>query len=241
MTPFAAALLDPGLPVPPGLTGPSGRPAGRRFAVYRNNVAVGLRRALEEGFPTVRAILGDDFFAAMVQVFLRAHPPASPRLWEYGADLPAFLADFPPAAHLGYLPDVARLDLAMRHSYHAADSVPLPAAALALPPDRLMAARVTLAPALRLIRSDWPLWSIWQFHHGGPPPQPGGQDVAVFRPAFDPEPACLPPGGGAFLQALAEGGTLAQAIDAAGPGHPLAETLTLLVTRGALAALHEAP
>lgn len=241
MTAFAAALLDPDLPVPPGLTDPAGRPAPRRFAVYRNNVAVGLRTALEEGFPVTRAIVGEEFFAAMAQLFLRQHPPASPRLWEYGADLPGFLAGFAPAAHLPYLPDVARLELAIRHSYHAADAAPVPADALALPPERLLSARLTLAPSLRLLRSDWPLHAIWQFHHGGPQPQAGAQDVAVFRPGFDPVPVALPKGGADFLLALVGGQTMAQAIDAAPPDHPLPETLTLLVTHGAIVALHESP
>lgn len=238
---FAAALLDPALPAPAGLTDPQGRPAGRRFDVYRNNVAVGLRRALEEGFPVTRAIVGEDFFAAMAQLFLRAHRPGSPRLWEYGAELPGFLADFPPAACLPYLPDVARLELAIRHSYHAADATPVPAAALAIPPERLLAARLRLAPALRLVRSDWPLWSIWHFHHGGPRPEPGPQDVAVVRPGFDPRPVLLPKGAAAFLLALMQGGTVAEAIDAAGPDHPLSETLTLLFAQGAVTELIEAP
>jgi hypothetical protein len=241
MTAFAAALLNPDLPVPLGLTDPAGRHAPRRFAVYRNNVAVGLRTALEEGFPVTRAIVGDDFFAAMAQLFLRAHPPASPRLWEYGADLPAFLDRFPPAAHLPYLPDVARLELAIRHSYHAADAAPVPAAALALPPERLLSSRLTLAPSLRILRSDWPLHAIWHFHHGGPQPQAGAQDVAVFRPDYDPLPVALPQGAADFLLALARGQTIAQAIDAAPSDHPLADTLTLLLTHGAIVALQELP
>lgn len=238
---FAKALLDPALPTPAGLTDPQGRPAGRRFDVYRNNVAVSLRTALEEGFPVTRAIVGEDFFAAMAQVFLRSHPPQSPRLWEYGADLPGFLADFPPAAHLPYLPDVARLELAIRHSYHAADATPLPADALAVPPERLLSARLALAPSLRLVRSEWPVWSIWQFHHGGPAPQSGPQDVAVLRPSYDPVPVLLPVGGAAFLTALLRGETVLRAIDAAGPDHPLSETLTLLLTHGAVTDLIETP
>jgi hypothetical protein len=62
---FRAALFDPAAPVPAGLTGPDGRPAGARFDVYRNNVVAGLTAALETGFPTVRALVGEVFFAAM--------------------------------------------------------------------------------------------------------------------------------------------------------------------------------
>ena len=37
---FATALLDARVPLPPGLIDAEGRPAHRRFDVYRNNVAV---------------------------------------------------------------------------------------------------------------------------------------------------------------------------------------------------------
>ena len=90
---FRNALLSPDLPPPPGLTGPDGRPAGRRFEVYRNNVAVSLTDALRLGFPVVRTLLGDDFFTALAHEFLRAHPPVSPILMLYGAALPDFLAN----------------------------------------------------------------------------------------------------------------------------------------------------
>ena len=63
---FAAALLDPQRPVPAGLIRPDGTPADRRFAIYRNNVAVGLTEALRAGFPVVEKLVGAAFFAAMV-------------------------------------------------------------------------------------------------------------------------------------------------------------------------------
>jgi hypothetical protein len=244
MTPeaeFRAAILDPARPAPGGLTGPDGQPAGRRFDVYRNNVTVSLREGLAQAFPLLRQLLGAEFFDAMATVHLRAHPPASPLLWQIGEAMPAFLAGFPPVAHLPYLPDVARLELALRHSYHAADASPLPSEALAaIPPDRLMMARVTLAPALRLVRSAWPLHAIWKAQiHGGPPPAWQPEDVVVLRPGYDPLPHRLPPGGADFVAALAEARTVAGAMGAAGPGHPLAETLGLLIAGGAIIAIHD--
>lgn len=238
---FAAALLDPALARPEGLHGPGGAPAGRRFDVHRNNFAVSLTEALGAGFPVLRKLLGPEFFDALAGVFLRAHPPRSPVLALWGDDLPGFLAGFPPVAHLPYLPDVARLELALRRSYHAADAAPVLAGALAtLPADRLAALRFGIAPAVQLLRSGWPVLSIWRAttDPGAPKPRPGAEDVVVLRPGFDPAPHLLPPGGAAVLTALAAGATLGEAGEFATESD-ISALFGLLLAGGALTSAEE--
>lgn len=238
---FTSALLTPALPTPDGLTDPQGRSADRRFAVYRNNVASSLTRVLEAGFPAIRKLVGEEFFAAMAGEFLRNHPPRTRIMMLYGAEFPDFLAQFPPVRHLGYLPDVARLEQALRGSYHAADHAPVLAESLTtLSPDRLLAARLTLAPSVALIRSVWPIHAIWQANmRGGPAPVAVAQDVVILRAGFDPEPHLLPQGGAAFLTALMHGQPLGAAADLAGEGFDLSALLVLLLTQGALAGVSE--
>jgi hypothetical protein len=233
---FAAALLDPDAAVPAGIVDPHGRTAPKRFSVYRNNVAASLIRALEAAFPTVRKLVGDEFFAAMASVFLRAHPPTSRIMMLYGDALPGWLEGFPPAAHLGYLPVVARLDQALRESYHAADSEPLSEAAFQrLLGQDLSSLRLWLAPSLRLVRSRWPVQSIWAANaEGGPPPDPGAEAALILRPLFDPRPHRLTPADGAFVSALIGGLTLGQALDAAGAEVDLPGVLALLVSGRAI-------
>lgn len=235
-TAFAQALLDPEAAIPAGIVDPWGRPAPKRFSVYRNNVASSLTRALEAAFPTVRKLVGDEFFAAMAGIFLRAHPPASRMLMHYGDALPGWLETFPPVAHLGYLPDVARLDQAMRESYHAADCEPLCEAEF----QRLLGSdiaglRLRVAPAVRLVRSRWPVVAIWVANaEGGPAPVPGPEDALVLRPEFDPRPHRLPPRGGAFVQGLVDGLPLGQAVDLAGASLDLPVVLSLLISGRAI-------
>ena len=243
---FATALLDGRHPAPPGLSDPMGRPAGRRFDVYRNNVAVGLTEALDSAFPVVRALVGAEFFTAMAGVFLRAHPPRSPLMMYYGGAMPGFLERFPPVAHLRYLPDVARLELALRHAYHAADAAPLDAGALnSLSAGNLMQMRLTLAPAVQVLRSDHPVASIWLAHQTSPVvlPRPAAEELLITRPGFDPQVHILPPGGFSFIKALQAGKPLSlahQIADSEFHNFNISECLGLLLSGQAiLSADHE--
>jgi hypothetical protein len=214
---FLPALLDPDRPVPAGLQDGAGRPAGRRFNVYRNNVATSLIAALEQGFPAVARLLGPQNFAGLARAFVQANPPASRLMMHYGAGFAEFLESTPALSAMGYLGDVARLELALRRSYHAADAPPLDPATLgAIPPADLDATTLALAPAVDLIRSRWPLHAIWSYalNPGAPKPTAEAQDVLITRPEFDPVANPLPPGGGAFVAALMAGAPLGAAHEA---------------------------
>lgn len=241
---FRESILDPARPVPTGLIDPEGRAAGKRFDVYRNNVVVSLSNALSEAFPVIRKLLGDNNFGILARQFVREHPPTSPLIALYGAALPDFLERFEPVRQLGYLPDVARLELALRRSYHAADTTPIaPEALEALAPERLLASRLGLAPSVRLVGSGWPIVSIWRFNmQDGPKPEMRPETALVTRPDFDPVVTDLPPAGGAFVAALLDGASFEAAIDLAtrlGPTFDLSPALGALVTGGAITDIHE--
>lgn len=242
---FAAAIFDANLPVPDGLCTPEGTPAGKRFSVYRNNVAVGLSEALETTFPVIRTLVGGEFFTAMAGVFLRQHAPTSPVLMYYGAQMPAFLQAFQPVAHLGYLPDVARIELALCRSYHAADTSPIdPQVLQSIAPDDLLNARLHLAPSLHLIRSDWPAASLYHANStaNAPAPKIQAEDVLITRLEFDPIVSLLPSGGGVFVERLLANDTFGEAVRAASiasGGFDLAAILGLLLAGGAIEKITE--
>ena len=211
---MAAALLDPARPGP-------GDP---RFAVHRNNVVAGLVAALGEAYPAVEALVGEAFFRAAAREFVRAHPPRSPVLLLWGDAFPGWLAAFPPAARLPWLPDVARLERARRHAYHAADAAPLgPDALAALPPEALAGLRPRLHPAFALVVSDHPVVSIRADVTG---PRRGGIDMrraetaVVARPGDTVLTEVAAPPLAAFLAALAAGAPFGAAAEAAAARRP---------------------
>jgi hypothetical protein len=236
---FRAALLDPSNPPPIGLRNPDGAQATKRFDVYRNNVAVSLKDVLEAAYPVVAKLVGSEFFRAMAGVYLRAHLPKSPVMMLYGDEMPNFLASFAPAQSVPYLPDVARLELAVRHSYHAADATPIAADALAqIAPDDLPNVRFTFAPSVHLIASRYPLQSIWVANTRGSgdiakTPQP----CLITRPEFDPQVDALTPEQATVCQDLMDGKPLGLALRSGGAGFDLGPLLGLLLSRNALISL----
>ncbi|QJF52092.1 DNA-binding domain-containing protein [Roseobacter ponti] len=214
---FHAALFNPEAPVPAGLVSATGAPAGARYSIYRNNVTVSLRDALATAFPLVAKLLGPENFAGLSKLYVRQHPPTSQLMMFYGAEFPRFLDGLPSLAHLGYLPDCARLDLALRQSYHAADVVPLDPVELQIDPDLLAGLRLAPAPATRVLRSSWPLFDLWRYNTepDAPKPRAVAQDVLITRPEYDPVPVLLFPGAAVWFEALARGMTLGEAHDSA--------------------------
>ena len=202
--------------MPDGLTSKASK-HDKRFAVYRNNIASSLTDALSVGFPVVQRLVGEKFFRAMAGSYMRRHPPKSPVLMFFGEALPEFLEGFEPAASLPYLPDVARLEIAIRESYHAEDSRPIDRVeATSVPSGALESATIKLAPSLRCLRSKYPLFQIWRLNTSGDPIESHDpEDVMVARRQFDPVPERFPKGGYEFVSALARGETLSSACDTA--------------------------
>ena len=216
---FAPALLDPDRATPAAVAGPNGKAAVKRYNVYRNNVTVSLINALAATFPATLRITGVEFFRAMARVHVRATPPNSPLLFEYGRDFPDFIENYEYARSLPWLADVARIERAWLDAYHAADAEPLSTEALAsIPPELLGDTVLTPHPATRILRSPFPAVSIFAANRSGGPGQVEAnepEDALLTRPGLEVIVRRLPPGGAAFLLRLAGGEPLGAAAAAA--------------------------
>jgi hypothetical protein len=209
---FAPALFEPSAPAPDGLLTPS------RYDIHRNNVTVSLIDAIAAIYPAVERITGTDFFRTMARLHVRAMPPSSPLLFDYGRDFPGFIEAYPHAQQMPWLGDVARIERAWLDAYHAADARTLSVADLAaVDPAALVDAVLVPHPAARVIRSCYPALSIFVMNRQ--PAEPDArlesdiaEDTLVTRPAFEVMVRSLPPGGATLLVALMDGRPLGEAV-----------------------------
>ena len=219
---FAAALADTG--AAPQLGGAFIDTDGRgleRLALYRGNILAAQEKALAAAFPVIRALVGEDFFAALARSFGRAHPSVSGDLNAFGARFAEFLATFRHAWALPYLGDVAALEWSVHRARYAADArVPPRERIAALSADELLSARFTLHPACASFSSDFPITSIWLAHQPGTQVQlPETLDqpecALVVRPRWDVRVLAASKGEVAALAALRAGANMDRMIAAA--------------------------
>ena len=244
---FVLALLDPDRATPPMVAGPNGKAARKRYNVYRNNVTVSLINALVTVFPATQRITGANFFRAMARFHVRATPPTSPLLFDYGRDFPDFIERYEYAQSMPWLADVARVERAWLDAYHAADAEPLAPRALAsIPWERLAETVFVPHPAARILRSRFPAVTIFAANRRAGPAgrieatEP--EDGLVTRPGLEVIVRRLPPGGAAFLTRLIAGepfGTAAAAALAESREFDLPANIAGMLEAGAFTATHQ--
>jgi hypothetical protein len=193
-----------------------------RFAIYRNNVFTHLTEALQSVYPVIQQLVDKGFFKFAAAEYISRYPSQCGDLHHYGRWFAEFLANFPPAAELSYLPDVARLEWACHEVFHEADHGPLPLEQLqAVPPERYGDLKFRLHPAARLIASSFPVHRIWEVNQPG---YSGDQTLElaegevrllVKRSARIVELYVLTSGEWGFLSVLADGSSFGEACEAA--------------------------
>ena len=196
----------------------SGDPAAAasRLAIYRRSVLHNLCGALAGAYPVVRRLVGEAFFDEAGARHAEGTPSQSGDLNRFGAGFADFLAAYPYAANLPYLPDVARLEWAWNESLAAADCAGLDLAALAgVNPEFQPRLRFVLHPAVRVVHSPHPVLAIWEANQpgrDGTPERTEGPDcVLVHRESGRVRLVRLDAPEAQFLAGLTRGLTLQEA------------------------------
>jgi hypothetical protein len=181
---FLFALHDPAARACPRSFDPR---YSRRFRVYRNNVYSSLISALGDAYPVVQRLVGDEFFKAMAIEFIRSESVRAPSLALYGAGFARFIEQFEPAQSVVYLADMARLEHARLQTMHSADARSLDAADLTHDGIALLSAILQPHPALRIVESAHPVYTIWLANQQGQAESlitAGSEQLLLTRPRY---------------------------------------------------------
>ena len=184
----------------------------------------------------------------MAREYAYAQPPQSRLMAFYGAAFPDLIENFPPAAGLPYLADVARLEYQRIVAYYAADvpSIGAEAVTAALADEEaLPALGMSLHPSLSVVSSASAVVSLWAAHQGVldlSTVEPDTPEAAlILRNGLDVEVLKISAAAGAFLCELQAGASLGTAAaEAAGidAEFDLVGILSLLLKKSAITALN---
>jgi hypothetical protein len=205
-------------------------PITRGLATYRANAGAHAQRALEAAFPTVRALIGDDAFAALARTVWRALPPERGDLACFGAALPRFLAADGGLPEMPWLLDSARLDALFIAAENAADVAPDPHSLALLGSVDAERLHARLGPGFALLHSAHPVVAIRESHS---PAADGahaqavlrqalrggcGQSALVWRQGWQPRAIAIDEADVRWCEALADDASFAGALQRAGAG-----------------------
>jgi hypothetical protein len=160
---IADAIVDaPPLPVPD------------RLGIYRNAYRVRLIEALDDTYPILHAVLGDEVFQALGEEFVATHPSVHRSIRWYGGELKDFLSQCPPYAEQPILAELALLEWTLAEVFDAADAQPKPRAAFsAIDASAWSELRFEFHPSLRRLHLQWNTTAVWQaMSHAAAPPDP---------------------------------------------------------------------
>lgn len=205
------------------------------FSVYRNTVMKGCVDALLANFPAVVKLVGEPWFRDAAYVYVREQPPRDARLLFYGEHFPDFLARFPPAADLPYLPGVARLDRFWIECHSASDDQAQdPAGLLSLAPEVLGATVIRPRASTRWSWfEDLPVYAIWSANRSDMHRDDirwKGEGALLFRRDAEVQWTEVGSAHCAFLDACAAGHPLAVAAEAALAADAHADIAQLIAT-----------
>lgn len=153
-----------------------GVPSHQRLNIHYNNFRETLSDSLAGIFPALQAFVGDVFVRGALKEFCVAKPPEHASLIGYGAEFANFLKNHRVSEQLPYIADIARLEWAL-YSLQQVNEI--------LYNQNNSNRFYALSENVRLIKSQFPLMSLWSVAVGQLPPEAvhldqGGQTVAAL-------------------------------------------------------------
>ena len=194
---------------------------GRGLQAYQANGHALAERALQSAYPVLAQLMGQDGFADLARAFWHAKPPQRGDIAQWGGGLPEFVRQSAQLHEVPYLGDVAGLEWALHQSATAADGAAELGSLALLTQHEPQTLSFDCVPGWCVVRSRWPVVSIWQAHQEGGPAfddvatlvrQQVAEDAVVWRSGFKPLVRQVLPGETALLDAIQSGHSLTSAL-----------------------------
>lgn len=134
----------------------------RQLGIYQHAYKSRLRGVMEEDFPVLHSMLGDDFFHELCNDYIDAYPSTHPSLRYFGQHLEKFISGKPPYNSQEIIIEMARFEWMFHDVFDAPDQDPVTVEdVMALSPDIWTTLRFTFHPSLNMTAYDWNVAAVW--------------------------------------------------------------------------------
>jgi hypothetical protein len=148
----------------------------QRLGIYHNAYRVRLIEALDDTYPMLHAVLGDEVFSSLGEAFVAAHPSVHRSIRWYGRELAEYLRRSPPYDGQPILSELALLEWTLAEVFDSADARPVQRSALsAVDPSAWSELHFRFHPSVRRLQLHWNTVAVWQ---------------AMTRDEAPPDPSC---------------------------------------------------
>ena len=137
--------------------------ARARMDIYRNNIFGNYIGVLSSIYEVVEKLVGEEYFESMAIAFSKKHHSTSGNLDDYGFEFPQFVKGRQKKHGLIYLYEMAKLELLYHKSYFISNKKEFDIKGFQkISEDDFYNLTFTLHPSAFLIKSKFPLFTIWQ-------------------------------------------------------------------------------
>lgn len=134
-----------------------------RLAIYGNAYVSRLVEALEEDFPSIKAVLGESDFVELCQQYIQQYPSTFPSLRHFGQYLPEFLLHTGPYKDKPYLFELALLEWSFIDAFDAVDTKVAGDADVAqIQPELWPVMKMIIHPSVQVFEYRWNILPVWR-------------------------------------------------------------------------------
>lgn len=138
------------------------------LGLYRNNFYISCSDYLNNCFPSVAALVGEEFFAQLAKAFIMQQPLTCASIEAFGSKFAAFIRDCEQTQSLPYLEAIAELDWGFDKVKSVTEITDFPFQQLQqLTEEQQLKIQFQLTPQTLLINSKLPVLKIWLGIHSG--------------------------------------------------------------------------
>jgi hypothetical protein len=187
-----------------------------RLDIYRHAYVARLLETLEDHYPVLHAILGDEDFEALGAAFIREFPSVHRSIRWYGRELADFLAARSPFDEQPIFAELARFEWTLAEAFDSADAEVIGRDALgAVRPAEWAGLTFSFHPSVRRLAFEWNTVAAWKAMTAGtdaPRPQrsPEAVEWLVWRSGLENYFRSLDPVEATALDAALRGACFAE-------------------------------